>query len=164
MKGRDVLIGVAIGAFVVLFLTNYHSGKSPPPHPKPSVSAQSSHRPAAVSSHHRDTRPHHSTAAAVHHKAGPRPSTDAASARSGTGRSGTARSGTGRSGTGGSATGKPTTDALPSAHPITGGRAASPAAKSSGLSNGLIVVASLIAIAAALSTVTLTVRGLRAAK
>jgi hypothetical protein len=154
MKGRDVLIGVAIGAFVVLFLTNYHSGKSPPPHPKPSVSAQSSHRPAAVSSHHRDTRPHHSTAAAVHHKAGPR----------GTGRSGTGGSGTGRSGTGGSATGKPTTDALPSAHPITGGRAASPAAKSSGLSNGLIVVASLIAIAAALSTVTLTVRGLRAAK
>jgi hypothetical protein len=148
MKGRDVLIGVAIGAFVVLFLTNYHSGKSSPPHPKPSVSAQSSHRPAALHTRHKDTKPHRSTDAAVTHKADPGPSADAAKATRTTGTP---------------ATGKPTTDALPSAHRITASRA-SPAAKSSGLSNGLIVIASLIAIAAALSTVTLTVRGLRAAK
>jgi hypothetical protein len=154
MKGRDVLIGVAIGAFLVLFLTNYHPAKSPPAHPKPSASAQSLPRSAAASSRLRDTKSHHPAPqhsapprSAPQHRADPRPSADAASAKP----------------AGKSATGKPTTQALPSAHRITATQASAPA-KSSGVSNGLIIIASLIAIAAALSTVTLTVRGLRAAK
>jgi hypothetical protein len=155
MKGRDVLIGVAIGAFLVLFLTNYHPAKSPPPHPKPSASAQSLPRSAAASSRLKDTKSHHPAPqhSASHHGADPRPSADAASAKPATGKSATGKA----------ATGKPTTDALPSAHRITATRASAPA-KSSGVSNGLIIIASLIAIAAALSTVTLTVRGLRANK
>jgi hypothetical protein len=150
MKGRDVLIGVAIGAFLVLFLTNYHAGKSSP-HPKPSASSQSAKSTGSkhkdpVKTHHQAAHKQHTTAAAQHNS-----DTKPAPA-------------------------KPATEAQPSTHRLATGKnagktdakttdkAASPAAKSSGISDGLIVVACLIAIAAALSTVTLTVRGLKAAK
>jgi len=147
MKGRDVLIGVAIGAFLVLFLTNYHSGKSTP-HPKPSVttSAPSSLHKVTSKRRHPAARKSHTTAASAQHTAGPKPSADAVSAKPV----------------------KPSTASRPSAHRQQGGRTTAKAAaatgKSSGLSNGLIIIACLIAFIAALSTVTMTVRGLRVAK
>lgn len=147
MKGRDVLIGVAIGAFLVLFLTNYHSGKPHDPHPKSSASAQAASTQHGASSQHVD-KTHHQ--AASKHPAPTAKHTAAAKPRPA----------------------NPTAEAQPSAHRLstgkagskTTGKAASAPAKSSGISDGLIVIACLIAIAAALSTVTLTVRGLRVAK
>ncbi|HEX4060411.1 MAG TPA: hypothetical protein VHY58_05235 [Streptosporangiaceae bacterium] len=149
MKGRDVLIGVAIGAVLVLFLVNYHSGKSTP-HPQPSVtnSAAASQHKTKSKSHHSSSKKSHSSAAAAKHTPGPKPSGAAASATP-----------VGQS--------RPTTASLPSSHHLTAKattRTASAQGKSSGISDGLIVIACLIAIAAALSTVTMTVRGLRVAK
>jgi cytoskeletal protein RodZ len=146
MKGRDVLIGVAIGAALVLFLVNYHSGKSTP-HPKSTVSASASHPKSTSKSHHSTSKKSRSSAAAAKHTPSPKPSGAAATAHP--------------------ASQRPTTASQPSAHHLSAKPAAHTAsapAKSSGISDGLIVIACLIAIAAALSTVTMTVRGLRAAK
>jgi hypothetical protein len=152
MKGRDVLIGVAIGAVLVLFLVNYHSGKSTP-HPKPSATTSASASHHKGKSHH-SSKKSHSSAAAAKHTPGPKPSGAAASARPASQGGATNQS-------------RPTPASQPSAHHLSAkpvAHTASAPAKSSGISDGLIVIACLIAIAAALFTVTMTVRGLRVAK
>lgn len=154
MKGRDVLIGIAIGAFLVLFLMNYHSGKSSPPHPRPSSSQSAKATNNKGHNTHQGAGKQHTTAA--HRTTASRTTAHQATTHQAT-----------------AAKGTPATDALPSSHRLATGKnasktdaktTASAPGKSSGISDSLIVIACLIAIAAALSTVTLTVRGLRADK
>jgi hypothetical protein len=144
--GRDILIGVAIGAILILFLTHHHSSSSSSSHPKDSSSAQSSkHHGGAKSAGHRNksdtaahASPHAHTSSHAHASASPHPTT------------------------GGQAS--PPAHSSPGAHTSSPAHAANNQSKSSGTSGALIAIASLIAIAAALSTVALTLRGRRADK
>jgi hypothetical protein len=144
MKGRDLLIGAVAGGILVILLT-HTGGKTP--HAGHSPSASASPAASAGKHHHHGSKHHtHHTAAPKTHQATAKPQHTA--------------------GAGASASATPQASGHPSAHPTPSGHAASPTAKSSGssgLGNGLIAVACLIAIAAALFTVTMTVRGLRAA-
>lgn len=141
MKGRDLLIGAIAGGILIILLT--HAGSKPQSGHSPSASATQTS--SSGKHHHHHNSGHGKTAGDQHthpattkppHTAGASPAASATTQTSG----------------------------QASPHPTTSAHAASPAAKSSGLGNGLIAVACLIAIAAALFTVTMTVRGLRANK
>jgi hypothetical protein len=159
MKGRDILIGALLGALVVIWATNHHDGKSSASQVKHSVSVQSSSPPhggrtpaAHPSRHAATTHP----AARSSHPAAHTPATHPAS---------TAHTGSAARVSHTGAT--PTRSPHPSMSAHATRRAATGAshpAKSLDVSAGLIAIASLIAIAASLSTVTMTMRSLRAAK
>jgi hypothetical protein len=154
MKGRDILIGALLGALVVIWATNHHSApKTPSSQGRHSVSVQSSSHPPgtgspgartskpAVTSH---PSPHPATRSAAAHRTSPAPENSSAAPS----HSAAAHS-----------TG--THPASP-AHTLSKGGSQGPGTFD--VSTGLIAIASLIAIAASLSTVTMTMRSLRAAK
>jgi hypothetical protein len=125
-RGRDVLIGVLVGAVLIIWVTSTHhkTHGSSGSHPRTSASASASHSPAK---HAKAPAPKKHTHAAASHHAAPAASTH------------------------------PT----PLTHSATHLASASKPADS-GLGNGVIAIAALVAIAASLSTVTLTVHHMRA--
>jgi hypothetical protein len=130
-RGRDFVIGLLVGAVLVLLVT-HHGGGSSKPNPKPTTSATPSHGAKTRSA---DThRPRPGPAVTVHPTILAHPSTSRPS---------------------------------PLAHPasiahLAARTAASGQSGESGLGDGVIAIASLVTIAASLSTVTMTVRGQRA--
>jgi hypothetical protein len=125
-RGRDVLIGVLLGAALIIWVTTrHHTNNSSSSHPRATVSA--SHSPAK----------HAARTPAVQ-----APASKAAAP----------------------ATRRPTPAASthPSALTHSSTRLASNKSADSGIGNGVIAIAALIAIAASLSTVALTVRHMRA--
>jgi hypothetical protein len=154
MKGRDILIGALLGALVVIWATNHHgAAKTPSSQGKHSVSVQSSRHPQgtgspgvhsskpAVTSH---PSSHPATHPAAAHRTSPAP-----------GNSSPAPS---------PSTAQHPTGAHPASSAHTVSKGASHGPGTFDVSTGLIAIASLIAIAASLSTVTVTMRSLRAAK
>jgi hypothetical protein len=126
-RGRDVLIGVIVGAVLIIWITSTHhkTQGSSGSHPRTSASASASHSPAKHAAKAPAAKKHAS--ASVSHHAAPAPSTH------------------------------PT----PLTHSATH-LASSSKPADSGLGNGVIAIAALVAIAASLSTVTLTVHHMRA--
>jgi hypothetical protein len=158
MKGRDILIGAVLGALVVIWATNHHGApKTPSSQGKHSVSVQSSSHPPgtrspgvhpskpAVTSHppsHPATHP--ATHPAAAHRTSPAPKNPATAPSHGAA--------------------SHTTGTHPASSPHTLTKGGSHGSGTFDVSAGLIAIASLIAIAASLSTVTMTMRSLRAAK
>jgi hypothetical protein len=125
-RGRDVLIGVPVGAVLIIWITSTHhkTNGSSGSHPRTSASASASHSPTRHAA--KAPAPKQHTHAAASHHAAPAASTH------------------------------PT----PLTHSATRLASAGKPADS-GLGNGVIAIAALVAIAASLSTVTLTVHHMR---
>lgn len=150
MKGRDILIGALLGALVVIWATNHHGApKTPSSQGRHSVSVQSSsHPPGTGSPGAHPSKPavtsHPATHPAGAHRTSPAPKkSSAAPSHSAASHS---------------------TGTHPTSPAHTLGKGGSHGPGTFDVSTGLIAIASLIAIAASLSTVTMTMRSLRAAK